>query len=178
MRRFSPLWSESGLTPECFRFAHACAMERIRAELAQQPDRRPALERERTSVARKIERMIAAIGEGRGPAALVSEIAKAEARLQEIDAALARLIALPALDTVDLRAFEEAAAKQLARFAELMRGNVPLARQALKKLLVDHVGLSPTETPGGGQTYAFKADLTYGAVIQEVIYLRGVPRGI
>ena len=39
--------------------------------------------------------MVTAIGDGKGPAALVTEIAKAEARITEIEAELARLAAGP-----------------------------------------------------------------------------------
>jgi len=136
------------------------------------------LERERDGLTRKIARLVAAIGEGNGSATLVQEIAKAEARVKEIEAGLARLATLPALEALDLAKMEAAIAAQLSRFAELIRGNIPRARQALRKLLVDPIDFTPVTTDDGEQTYAFKGELTYGAVLQEVIYMRGVPRGI
>lgn len=166
------------LTPERFRYALACGMERVKEELAQAPDRRPTLERERAGLARKVERMVAAIGDGRGPAALVQEIERAERRLKEIDAELARLAAAPVLAHLDVSEFEEAIAAQLSRFGDLMRGNIPRARQALKKLLVDRVVFTPAVLENGDRTFAFKGDLTYGAVLREAIYPSGVPSGI
>jgi site-specific DNA recombinase len=166
------------LTPERFRYALACGVEHLRQEMAHDPNRRPALERERTALTVRIGRMVAAIGEGQGPAALVEEIATAEARVKEIEEDLGRLATLPALEALDLAQMEDAVAAQLSRFAELIRGNIPRARQALKKLLVDAVDFTPVTTLDGQQTYSFKGDLTYGAVLHEVIYMRGVPRGI
>ena len=48
----------------------------------------------------------------------------------------------------------------------------------VNKLLVDPVDFTPVIMPDEQQAYAFRRDLTYGAVIDEVIYVRGVPRGI
>ena len=166
------------LVPERFRYALTCGIERIKEELEQAPDRRPTLERERATLVRKVERMVAAIGDGRGPAALVQEIAKAEARIKEIDQELGRLAAAPALERLDVSEFEEGIADQLSRFSDLLRGNVPRARQALKKLLADRVEFAPAVLENGDRTYAFKGELSYGAVLREAIYLRGVPSGI
>ncbi len=76
------------LTPERFRFALECGVNHLRKEMTQQPNRRPALERERAALAAKIARMVAAIGDGNGPSALVQEIAKAggQAEASTVDA--------------------------------------------------------------------------------------------
>jgi len=72
---------------------------------------------------------------------------------------------------------EAAIAKELSRFSELLTGNVPRARQALKKLLLDTVEFTPTTPETGKQTYAFRAELSYGAIVQGEVYLwRGVPK--
>jgi DNA invertase Pin-like site-specific DNA recombinase len=165
------------LTPERFRYAVACGVARVREQLATEPDRGPALEREKVALARKIERMVAAIGDGRGPAALVQEIAKAEARIKEIDAELARLAAAPALGDLDLMRIERDVAAQLERFADVLKGNVPRARQALKKLLVDRVRFNPIELGNGKRTYAFEGELAYGAVVREAVYMGSAPLG-
>ena len=127
------------LTPERFAYAVRCGVERVREQLRSEPDRGAALEREKVALTRKIGRMVAAIGDGKGPAALVQEIAKAEARVAEIEAELARFAAVPALGGLDLKRIEQDVAGQLSRFADLLKGNVPRARQALKKLLADRL---------------------------------------
>jgi hypothetical protein len=48
------------LTPERFRYALACGVEHLRQEIAYEPNRRPALERERTALTVRIARMVAA----------------------------------------------------------------------------------------------------------------------
>ncbi len=91
---------------------------------AQDPGRVPALKRERTALEPKIASVVRAIGYGRGPAALVQEIAKGEARVKEIEAELARLAAAPALTDLDVKRLERAVEGELARFADLLKGNV------------------------------------------------------
>jgi hypothetical protein len=161
------------LMPERFRRAVEHAMARVREELAKDPDRGPTLEKERAGLGRKIARMVVAIGDGAGPKALVDEIKKAEERIAEIAAELARLAAGPALAAVDLGRIEEAVAEQLRRFAGLLQGNVPRARQLLKKLLADRVEFSPVDAGDGRRAYAFTGQLSYGAAIREIIFATG-----
>jgi hypothetical protein len=137
-----------------------------------------ALERERAGLQRKIGRMVAAIGDGKGPAALVQEIGKAEARITENEADLARLASAPALGDLDLTQIEPAVAEQLERFLGYLKGNVPRARQVLKKLLKDKLAFRPVDVGKGKRTYAFTGELSYGAVLREIVYLESVPRGI
>ena len=47
----------------------------------------------------------------------------------------------------------------------------------MKKLLVDKVGFTPVVQGNGKQTYTFRAELTYGAILEEHIYSNGAPRG-
>ena len=144
------------LTPERFRYAVACGVERVRERLAQEPDQARTLEQEKATLQRKIERMVAAIGDGKGPAALVQEIDRAEARVHEIEAELARLAAAPALTALDPGMIEEAVAAQLARFQDLIMSNVSIARQALKKLLLHPMAFTAVEEAGNGRmTYEF-----------------------
>lgn len=144
------------------------AVERVQEQLAREPDRGAALERERAALARKVERLVAAIGDGRGPVALVQEIARAEARLQEIEAEMARLAAASRMSALDLKRLEREVEAELARFADVLRGAVPRVRQALKKLLVDRAEFTPVPTEKKKRTYAFKAELSYGAILQGV----------
>ena len=164
------------LRPERFRYAVRCGVARLQEELGRQPDRGPALAQEKASLTRKIRRLVEAIGEGQGPAALVEEIRRAEARVQEIEAELARRQAAPVLGTLDLTTLEQDVGEQLGRFAALLRGNIPRARQALKKLLVDRVDFSPVDSGTGRKTYRFRGELNYGAVLQGSGIYAGCPQ--
>ncbi len=168
---------EALLTPARFLRAVEYGVARVQEELAAQPDRRPALEEERATLTRQIAHLVAAIGNGHGPAALVAEIEKAETRLRDIEGELARLTVPPALGVLDLKRIERDVARELGRFAALLRGDVPQARQALKRLLADRVTFDPVELGDGTWTYEFRGELTYGAVLQEVVSMEKIPLG-
>jgi DNA invertase Pin-like site-specific DNA recombinase len=154
---------------EGFRWAIQRAATLAREALVREPDAVAALEREQAALARKIERMVTAIGDGQGPKALVQEIATAEARVAEIEMERTRLTAGPALDALDVTRIERDVTAQLARFGRLLAGDVPRARQALKKLLVDRVAFRPVDAGGGRQTYEFTGEFSYGAILREVV---------
>ncbi len=160
------------LTPAVFARAVEHAVRQVREDLAREPNRIEAVERERATLGRKIERLVAAIGDGRGPRSLVAEIEKAEARVAEMEAELLRLTAGPALAACDLARLEAEAAAHLRRFAALLKGEVPLARQLLKKLFVDRLTFTPVACGKGKRTYAFSGELTYRAVIRELISVK------
>jgi len=145
----------------------------VQEQLVSQPDRRPALEEEKATLARRVRRMVEAIGDGQGPAALVQEIAKAEARIQAIEAELAGLRAVPTLGQVDLGRIQREVTRGLARFEDLLRGDVPHARQALKTILVNRVKFSPMDTADGRRTYSFEGELVYNGIV-----LQGLAAGI
>ena len=163
---------------ERFRYAFQCGNEHLRKEIAADPHRRTSLEREMAGEEVKRDRMVAAIQGGDPPDTLVQAIRKSEGRLAEFHAELKRLESMPNLEMLGLPAMEAAIGKELSRFADLLTGNVPLARQGLKKLLVDSIDFLPRESATGKQTSVFKTTLSYGAIVQGGIYMNGVPRGI
>ncbi|MBP1779285.1 MAG: hypothetical protein H6Q86_5296, partial [candidate division NC10 bacterium] len=126
----------------------------------------------------KRDRMVAAIQGGDPPDTLVQAIRKSEGRLAEFHAELKRLESMPNLEMLGLPAMEAAIGKELSRFADLLTGNVPLARQGLKKLLVDSIDFLPRESATGKQTSVFKTTLSYGAIVQGGLSMNGVPSGI
>lgn len=154
------------LTPERFRYAVEVAVERVRERLVKSPDCRISLEQERKGLQRKIERWTEAVGDRDVASVFIPKIKQANARVMEIDAELARLTAAPTLGVLELKRLEREIEGELARFADLLRGNVPRARQALKKLLVDRVEFTPVQERNGKGTYAFKGELHYGALLR------------
>jgi hypothetical protein len=158
-RAFLAAVEQEALTPAQFRRALVYGVQHVRGQVAQQPDRRPALEQEQAALTRRIARIVEAIGDGRGPAALVQEIGKAEARIKEIEAEMARWRTAPALGDLDPKRIERDIARELARFDGLLRTDIPRARQALKQLLADRVEFTPMQTGDGRWTYRFQGEL-------------------
>jgi len=101
-----------------------------------------------------------------------------EARVAEIEKELTRLEAVPALARVDLTKFEREIEEQLGRFEELLKGNVPRARQALKKLLAKEVTFTPIQLENGKRSFEFRGELSYGAILREVVSMHKIPLGI
>jgi hypothetical protein len=166
------------LNPKAFSFAVDKAMRWVQAQLREDPGRVRQLERRKAALRQQIERLVGAIAEGRGPASIVKEIERAEAEVKENDIELTRLTSGAAVTELDLKRIEREISKQLGRFTELLRGNVPRARQALKKLLADAVVLSTVSLADGREAYAFEGTLQYGAVIREVICTQEKPPGV
>jgi site-specific DNA recombinase len=174
-RAFLDVLERECLTPERFRVALQAGVERVRQQLRADPDRAKHLERERTSLAKKLDRWADAVGDGAD--IYKQKIREADARLKEIDGELARLTAAPSVSSLDLKAMEREIAAQLRRFADLLTGNVPRARQLLKKLLADRVTFRPVTLSNGSRTYSFRGELSYGALIQQVVSLEKVGQG-
>ncbi len=154
------------MTPEHFAATVERTVAFLRERLRMDPDCRARLEKERAALQKKIARWVAAIGDGQAAAALVREIKEAERRIAEIDAELAGLEAAPALD-LDRRRLEREVEGRLAHFADLLMGNVPRARQALKKILADRLTATPTEA-GGARVYRFTGPLRYGPMLRYI----------
>ncbi len=158
------------LTPAVFARAVDHAVRMAQEDRVREPDRVPALEREQATLRRKIERLVAAIEDGQAAAAIQTAIKAHEARIAEIQGELARLTTGPKLLSCDLAGLQAKAAAHLGRFAALLTGEVPLARQVLKKLLEDRVDFWSSTDGNGRKVVCFEARLTYGAVIREIIY--------
>ena len=66
---------------------------------------------------------------------------------------------------------------QLGRFEELLQGNVPRARQVLKKLLTKEVTFAPICLENGKRSFEFRGELSYGAILREVVSMHKIPLG-
>lgn len=78
------------------------------------------------------------------------------------------MAAVPGLRDLDLKRMEREVARELEQFTGLLRGEIPRARQALKRPLSDRVEFRPVDLGNGKRTYAFRGELTYGAILQGV----------
>ncbi len=65
-----------------------------------------------------------------------------------------------------MKRIERDAAQELSRFADLLRGNVSQARQALKQLLVDRVEFTSVDLTD----LRIPSELAYGAILSGGVY--------
>lgn len=109
------------------------------AALKRAPDERPKLEAEQRRVRKELERFMRAIAEGKAPKAIMAEIARREQRIEQLEREIGRY-SVPEVGELDRRRALKRAREMAGRFKDLMRGDVPRARQALRKLLRDRDG--------------------------------------
>jgi hypothetical protein len=91
---------------------------------------------------------MSAIADGEKPKTILGEIKRLENRLEEIERAQIR----------------EKCGAQLRRFEELLLGDVPLARQALRRLLPEPLRIAPA-TVQGRRTLRFEGFTTLGPLL-------------
>jgi hypothetical protein len=98
---------------------------------------------------------VQAIASGQAPQAVLAEISRLEGAIAAAEAELAGLsAALPS--ELDLRRFRKRAYEVVGRFKDLLLSDIPLARQALRKLLPEPIQFAPQE--GRGLLMAAKLD--------------------
>jgi hypothetical protein len=96
------------------------------------------------------------------PKTILAEIKRLETRLEEIERDQQRLSeALPVLTPTQIR---DKCGAQLQRFEGLLLGDVPLARQALRRLLVEPLRIAPA-TVEGRRTLRFEGTTTLGPLL-------------
>lgn len=109
------------------------------AALKAAPEELPKLEAEQRRLRKELARLVGAVAEGKAPKSIMAEIARREHRIEQIERELARYRA-PSINELDLRRKRKEAREMAGRFQDLLRREVPLARQALRKLLQDEEG--------------------------------------
>lgn len=125
--------------------------------LKQAPEELPRLEAELRKVRKELTRFMDAIAGGKALKSFMAEIAHRERRIEQLEREIGRYRA-PDLSELDLRRARKDAREAAGRFKDLLRSDVPRARQALRKLLRDRDGnFAPlTFVPvvrGGRKTY-------------------------
>ncbi|MHB8258618.1 MAG: hypothetical protein ACYDE0_15575 [Acidiferrobacterales bacterium] len=131
------------LNPEVIHSAFELAFTQFTEQLRANPDRPREIEAELKKLRREV-------------AARETQI---EARGKERTTLSAA--ATPALD---LREFRRAAEDRIGRFRDLLHDEVPLARQVLRKLLVEPITFKPV-VANGRKTYAFKGKTRVGPLL-------------
>jgi len=97
--------------------------------------------------------------EGGAPQAVLAEIKHLEAAISDKVNQLAGITAKPPTE-LDLRRLKKAAHERIARFKDLLYSDVPLARQALRKLLLEPI----TFAPQGEKGFVISGKLSAGPI--------------
>lgn len=110
------------------------------AALKQAPDELPRLEAELRKTRKELGRFMEAIASGSVPKSIMAEITKREQRVTQLEREIGRYSVPEGAGDLDMRRARKSAREMAGRFKDLMLGDVPRARQALRKLLRDRDG--------------------------------------
>ena len=141
--------------------------ERQRAEVDTPRRLQAELQKDR----RKLANFMHAIGEGAAPSTVMAEIRALEAAIAAKEHELATLtLAQP--DELAVARAKRAFRARLGQFDELLRGDVPVARQALRKLLAGRIAFVPTATG-----YRLQWALRINSLVEHGYIPMASPRG-
>lgn len=128
------------LTPEAVQFVADEAVRLYEAMLKQKPEQLPQLEAEIKRERRELANMMKLAASGNAPKTVLADIGVRERRLEALIEQVARYQTPRRSDDLELRRARKQALEHVARFKDLLRSDVPVARQALRKLLRDEHG--------------------------------------
>ena len=117
---------------------------------------------EANKLRRELDRFIALIAEGKAPDTVLAEIKRREQRLTELERERRALASAPAVMTP--AQIRKLCGERLTRFDALLLGAVPVARQALRKLLPEPLKITPA-TADGRRTLSFEGVTVLGPLL-------------
>ena len=162
------------LTPEHIALTVEKMAQLVERERKANKDKPRQLEAEARELQAKLDRFMRAIGDGEQPKTILAEIKRLETRLEEIKGEQQRLSeAVPVMTAAQIR---DKCGTQLKRFEELLLSDVPLARQALRRLLAEPLQIAPA-TVQGRRTLRFEGRTTLGPLLDPVYKGLASPRG-
>ncbi len=116
---------------------------------------------------------MALIASGKAPSSVLAEITAREQRIQALEQELAETQLAQAPTQLDTKRLHKALSERLGRFAELVRADVPVARQALRKLLAEPMVLEPVDGH-----YRITGQTKLGALLDPNHIGMASPRGV
>jgi hypothetical protein len=125
------------------------ALFTLREQQPQQEVRRVALEHERVEIETRQTRLTDAIARGEAIEALLTALKAEEARKRHVEAEIAQLAGLETVASLEASDIAQNLKARLADLTGLLSREVPQARQALRKVLVNRLEVMPIEGPAG-----------------------------
>lgn len=128
------------LTPEAVDVVVQEAVREYESLMRQKPQQLPLLETELRKIQKELDRFMNLIANGKGTDRLLEEARKRETRVKTLRVEIERYRLPTRLAELDLHRVRKQARLQAERYRDLVRSDVPVARQVLRKLLRDKRG--------------------------------------
>jgi DNA invertase Pin-like site-specific DNA recombinase len=135
------------LTPDAVDFTIDAAVNMLANQRRDNADAPERLAAEQRKLRKELDRFVRLIGEGKAPERVLDEIKRRETRIAEIDHEL-QDFAIEEPSEFELRRLRTTFRERLGRYDELLRADVPVARQALRKLLAGRIEFLPDRAQG------------------------------
>ena len=169
---------ERVLTPAAMDYVIDNALQRLselRQERADLPEQIEAgLRKER----RQRDNFLALVADGKAPPSVLQRIAALDASIADKERELADFaVAVEQPSELDLRRVKRTLRERLGGFDELLHGDVPLARQALRKLLAGRIEFLPERSADGARAYRLRFALVTKPLVEEGYIGVASPRG-
>ena len=156
--------TRSVLTPAAIKYTIEKAIALHAQQRREDGDAPKRLEAELRKLRRENERLIALAVDGKAPVTVAAEIKRRDHRIDEIEHQLQILsVRIPA--DSELRSLQASFRDRLARFDELLLSDVPMARQALRKLIPGRIEFRPVERDGE-RRYEYRWTLATRALVE------------
>jgi DNA invertase Pin-like site-specific DNA recombinase len=153
--------------------AFALAAERRRTA----PDEPERLQAEIRKLRRQIDNLITLAADGEAPKSVRTEILARENRIAALEAALAEITAPTDPSEMDMRRLRRAIREESGRLSELLRDDLPRARQVLRKLLDGPVWFAPVvRVEDRRKSYTFSGRTRISPLI-DMEFIKGRPQG-
>jgi len=160
------------LNPENIRYVIKKAMEEVARLQMENPDRGENLKEELRKTEQEQRNLVSAIASGNAPKIILQEIKAKESKIEALKTEVARYTAPAQMSDLDFEKLERDLAGRLEKFTELINSDIPVARQALRKLFKKPLVLKPTADGG----YILEGSTSLGALFPANINLAS-PRG-
>ena len=165
---------QSVLTPAAADYTIDRALELLAERQRGRVDVPDRLDAEARGLRKELDRFLRAIAGGAAPASVLTEIQRREARLAEIEEER-RAFADEEPTELEERRLRTNFRERLAQFDGLLHSDVPLARQALRKVIAGRIEFRPTER-GDAREYHLRWSLVTTALMNGYIGVAS-PRG-
>ena len=151
------------LTPAAMEYVVDRAADIVRKRQSSNSDLPDRLADQLRQDRRKLDNFLSLIADGKAPASVMAKIEQLEGQIAASDKRLEELrVALPA--SADLDLLKASLRSRLAQFHDLIRADVPKARQALRKLLKQPLAFAPLAEGG----YSIKGEMRVGALLAQI----------
>jgi hypothetical protein len=162
------------LTPAAIIFVIENALEMVEQQHKQEPDPTKRLEAEIRRLGRERDNLVNLAAQGKAPASVLDEIAKRQRAIAALEAQLAphRLQFV----NRDIATLKAGMIERRSRFQDLIHSDIPLARQAQRKLLVGPIKCIPV-VRDGKNGYAVPGETRLGALVPQACVRLASPRG-